>query len=58
MHYAFYAVKHNWTPEQVEGLPDFYRNRMPDYHEMLDEIHNEERNRNDRVARAHNNGSG
>lgn len=51
--YGFYAVKHNWTPDQVDDLPDYFARRLPDYHEMLDEIHNQESERSNRVNRAH-----
>lgn len=54
-HYAYFAVKHNWTPEQVDRLPDFYAQRLPQYHEMLDEIHDEQRQRSERIAKAHGN---
>lgn len=56
LQYGFFAVKHNWTPEQVDSLPGWYEDRLPDYHQMLDEIHNADQARSDRIRRAHERG--
>lgn len=50
--YAWYAVKHNWTPDQVDNLPDFFAGRLAGYHQMLDEIHNEQADRTERIRAA------
>lgn len=36
--YAWYAEIYGWTPEQVEALPDFYRQRVRILHDMVIEI--------------------
>lgn len=48
--YMFWAVKHNWPPEVVDQLPQAVRDRGHDYHQMLDEIHQEDKARQDRIA--------
>lgn len=58
LYYGQFAIWHNWTPDQVDALPDFYRARLEQYHQMLDEMAHEERARQDRVSRARERASG
>lgn len=50
--YGQFAIWHNWTPEQVDRLPDGYAERLSEYHKILEEIQGDERDRQDRVRAA------
>lgn len=39
--YGQFAVWHDWTPDQVDRLPDWYRRHLPVYHAILDQLERE-----------------
>lgn len=36
--YGWYAVRHNWTPEQVDALPAWFDARYPEFIGVWDEV--------------------
>lgn len=46
MFYGQFAVWHDWTPDQVDALPEWYQRLLPTYHAILDQLDRDERDRN------------
>jgi hypothetical protein len=40
-YYGWYAEAYQWTPDQVDNLPDWYAPRVRGYHEIVVQVQNE-----------------
>jgi hypothetical protein len=50
--YGWFAERHHWTPAQVDELPPWYRNRLPAYTAILDQLEREAHQREQSAEQA------
>lgn len=45
LHYGRFAERYQWTPDQVDALPEWYARLLPVYWKILDQLEAEARQR-------------